>query len=286
MVGDPLGRREGGLRRGDTAALASMSERGARPGPTTDKRDRLKALERENRERRQANDTLRNASANFAAAELDRRSKPWSPPSTTTAGSTGSSRSAACGRSPRRLTMRMPRTGPIRRRPRCESRLRGHIRRFWEENFRVYGVRKARRHLGRVARTCPEPFCQPYQDPLGRRHGHPVRQAFRVGAGTRRCPRHLRVHTRLPLLKLTQPIFASRCPPSVLRPDARDVWPKIHHSAGTLWGASTSSRSMASRAVRSSWPRLAPSVKLTRSDTVNLSSTDPSVGFQSGSCTM
>jgi transposase len=38
--------------------------------------DRLKALEREDRELRQANEILRKASAYFAQAELDRRFKP------------------------------------------------------------------------------------------------------------------------------------------------------------------------------------------------------------------
>src|SRR6478752_4519230 len=47
-----------------------------RPGPTTDMAARLKALERENRELRQANEILRKASAYFAQAELDRRHKP------------------------------------------------------------------------------------------------------------------------------------------------------------------------------------------------------------------
>ena len=37
--------------------------------------DRLKALERENRELRQANEILRKATAYFALAELDRRPK-------------------------------------------------------------------------------------------------------------------------------------------------------------------------------------------------------------------
>ena len=46
------------------------------PGVTTDERERLKALERENRELRQANEILRKASAYFAQAELDRRWKP------------------------------------------------------------------------------------------------------------------------------------------------------------------------------------------------------------------
>ena len=47
-----------------------------RPGLTSDMATRLKALERENRELRQANEILRKASAYFARAELDRRHKP------------------------------------------------------------------------------------------------------------------------------------------------------------------------------------------------------------------
>ena len=48
-------------------------DQGKRAGLTTDERERLKALERENRELRQANEILRKASAYFAKAELDRR---------------------------------------------------------------------------------------------------------------------------------------------------------------------------------------------------------------------
>ena len=48
---------------------------GRRAGIPTELPDRLKALERENRELRQANEILRKASAYFAMAELDRRSK-------------------------------------------------------------------------------------------------------------------------------------------------------------------------------------------------------------------
>jgi transposase len=48
---------------------------GARPGLTTDEKQRLKALERENVELKRANDILRKASAYFAQAELDRRPK-------------------------------------------------------------------------------------------------------------------------------------------------------------------------------------------------------------------
>jgi transposase len=46
---------------------------GVRPGVTTSEQQRLKELERENRELKRANEILRKASAYFAAAELDRR---------------------------------------------------------------------------------------------------------------------------------------------------------------------------------------------------------------------
>jgi transposase len=46
---------------------------GQRPGLTTEEQQRLKVLERENRELRRANEILRKASAYFAQAELDRR---------------------------------------------------------------------------------------------------------------------------------------------------------------------------------------------------------------------
>jgi len=46
---------------------------GKKPGPTTAEQDRVKELERENRELRRANEILRTASAFFAQAELDRK---------------------------------------------------------------------------------------------------------------------------------------------------------------------------------------------------------------------
>ena len=57
--------------------LVRQAERdgGHRPGSTSAERERIKALERENRELRQANEILRKASAYFAMAELDRRSR-------------------------------------------------------------------------------------------------------------------------------------------------------------------------------------------------------------------
>jgi len=48
---------------------------GARPGVTSDERERIKALERENKELRRANEILKLASAFFAQAELDRKLK-------------------------------------------------------------------------------------------------------------------------------------------------------------------------------------------------------------------
>jgi transposase len=49
--------------------------RGVRPGLSTVEHDRLKELERENRELKRTNEILRKASAFFAQAELDRRAK-------------------------------------------------------------------------------------------------------------------------------------------------------------------------------------------------------------------
>ena len=50
-------------------------DQGKRNGLSSTEQERLKALERENRELRQANEILRKASAYFAQAELDRRPK-------------------------------------------------------------------------------------------------------------------------------------------------------------------------------------------------------------------
>jgi transposase len=51
----------------------SERDEGTRAGPTSDDRQRLRELERENLELRRANEILRKASAYFAQAELDRR---------------------------------------------------------------------------------------------------------------------------------------------------------------------------------------------------------------------
>jgi transposase-like protein len=51
------------------------TDTGQRPGVTTDDKQRIKELERENFELRRANEILKKASAYFAQAELDRRAK-------------------------------------------------------------------------------------------------------------------------------------------------------------------------------------------------------------------
>lgn len=53
----------------------SETDQGTRGGMSSVERDRLKQLERENRELKRANEILRKASAYFAQAELDRRPK-------------------------------------------------------------------------------------------------------------------------------------------------------------------------------------------------------------------
>jgi len=53
--------------------VQAQRDAGHRPGLTSSERERLKALERENRELKRANEILRKASAFFAQAELDRK---------------------------------------------------------------------------------------------------------------------------------------------------------------------------------------------------------------------
>jgi transposase len=74
MGGDQLDCGQDRLHGRDLAELgpASRAGSGLRGGPTTEDSARIKALERENRELRQANEILRKASAYFAQAELDR----------------------------------------------------------------------------------------------------------------------------------------------------------------------------------------------------------------------
>ena len=87
---------------------------GVLPGPTTEERQRIKDLERDNRELRRANEILKLASAFFAQAEPDMKAplcriKCLSASSTPTETASGSSRSAECCRSPRLAIVVMPR---------------------------------------------------------------------------------------------------------------------------------------------------------------------------------
>ncbi len=72
MGGDEFDRVEDRLHGGFKWVRQGERDQGLRDGTTTEERERLKALERENRELRQVNEILRKASAYFAQAELDR----------------------------------------------------------------------------------------------------------------------------------------------------------------------------------------------------------------------
>ena len=71
MGRDPVDRGEDRVLGRDVAQLGERDER-PRAAPTSEERERIKALECEVRELRQANEILRTASAYFAQAELDR----------------------------------------------------------------------------------------------------------------------------------------------------------------------------------------------------------------------
>jgi transposase-like protein len=134
------------------------ADAGEHGGLTTCERDRIKALEREVRGLRQANEILRKASAYFAQMECDwqaflRPFKRSRHSSTNTARLTGSSRSARCCRLPRQPITSMWHVLPILRGKRPGSArysLRDQIQQVWDENFQVYGVRKVWRQLLRV----------------------------------------------------------------------------------------------------------------------------------------
>ena len=84
---------------------ARQAERdaGPRAGLTTTEQQRLKEVERENRELKRANEILRKASAYFAHAELDRRAKPRGARGPGVPIQTGAARSGATPRDSSRL---------------------------------------------------------------------------------------------------------------------------------------------------------------------------------------
>ncbi len=90
---------------------SSEVDSGARAGIPTEMAEKIKTLERENRELRQAKEILRKASACFAMAKLERPLKRRFPSSMNTAWSSGSSRFANFCQLHRRLVTRMPPSG-------------------------------------------------------------------------------------------------------------------------------------------------------------------------------
>ncbi|MBJ7414382.1 MAG: IS3 family transposase [Niveispirillum sp.] len=126
---------------------------GRRVGILTEMADRMKALERENRELRQANEILRKASAYFCDGgarppiemmvsfiDAHRDAHGVEPICRVLPIAPSTYYSHLAGRSdPKRLSDRARR----------DAALRPEIRRVFEENWRVYGVRKVWRQLGR-----------------------------------------------------------------------------------------------------------------------------------------
>ncbi|UEM07116.1 IS3 family transposase (plasmid) [Skermanella rosea] len=128
-------------------------DQGKRPGPTTDEQERIKALEREVRELRQANEILRKASAYFCPGGAR-------PPVQEMIAFIDEQR-AVHGVEP--ICKVLPiapstyhahaalRTDPSKApaRWRSDAELSVAIRRIWDGNFQVYGVRKVWRQLRR-----------------------------------------------------------------------------------------------------------------------------------------
>ncbi|MFO7856118.1 MAG: IS3 family transposase [Paracoccaceae bacterium] len=166
---------------------------GERPGLTSDECARLKALERENRELRQADGILRKASASFAWAELDRRSRKRGCPSTRIVMNTGSSRSAGSCRSPstyRAHAGRMADPALPSNRAKRDDGLRLEIRRVWRETFEVHGARKVWRQPSRegiAAARCTVERLRAEMGLAGAVRGRPVKTTRPDTAAS--CPR-------------------------------------------------------------------------------------------------
>ncbi|ECT1023672.1 IS3 family transposase [Salmonella enterica] len=120
---------------------------------TSDERQRLKELERENRELRRSNDILRQASAYFAQAELDRHWKKMMPLLEMLNSKYGVG--PVCHEldiAPSTYYWHRTRQAhPDTRsqRSRDDEQLKHEIQRVYDENYSVYGVRKVWRQLQR-----------------------------------------------------------------------------------------------------------------------------------------
>ncbi|MDT8329273.1 MAG: IS3 family transposase [Roseovarius sp.] len=130
---------------------------GMRDGVTTEERDRIKALEREVRELRQANEILRKASAYFCAGGTR-------PPTEAMIGFIEDQRVVYGVESICRVLPIAPSTyyhrvacladpSKASERHQRDAVLRPEIKRVWDENYQVYGVRKAWHQLKREGFT-------------------------------------------------------------------------------------------------------------------------------------
>ena len=128
-------------------------DQGDAQGLTTSERERLKELERENRELRRANEILRKASAYFAQAELDRRREVM-------VAFIDEHKEAYRGRADLRGAADRPvdvlraqgaraRSDRLPPRAKRDETLRGEIQRVWNENFRSTARDKVWRQLQR-----------------------------------------------------------------------------------------------------------------------------------------
>ena len=129
-------------------------DRGQRPGLTSDERERMKSMEREIRELRQANEILRKASAYFARRSSTAGRSHDRVHRRSSRGLRG--RADLQGSADRPVTYRdhvaqQADPGKASARARRDAVLRGRIRQVFEANFAIYGVRKVWRQLGREA---------------------------------------------------------------------------------------------------------------------------------------
>jgi transposase-like protein len=140
-------------------ARQDVRDTGRRGGLTSDERSRPDGLERDVRELRQANETLRKASAHVAMAELD---APYMAPveemiafvprvlGRSSRGVRGGADLPRAARLQGVLALSPLEIGSKASAPaQTDTVLRGRIRRVWEENRRVYGVRKIWRQRAR-----------------------------------------------------------------------------------------------------------------------------------------
>ena len=119
------------------------------PGVSSEMAEPMKVLERENRELWWANEILRKASAYFALAELDRRSKGWRSSLMTIVVRMGQGRFATFCQSPLPpITSIWPSAlWRLSHRAKRHKALCPQIQRVFDANWKVYGVRKVWRQL-------------------------------------------------------------------------------------------------------------------------------------------